>query len=107
MNKDEDRGMQKWQPFYSVLSKKEIDDNINVNNHKEMPILSEDQINENEEIIKNAYECKIQISAIIYENKNFKEITGLITKIDPYNKTIYINNKAISFKYIYKIKDIN
>ena len=26
MNKDEDRGMQKWQPFYSVLSKKEIDD---------------------------------------------------------------------------------
>ena len=28
-----------------------------------MPILSEDQINENEEIIKNAYNCHLEIIA--------------------------------------------
>ena len=106
MNKNsEDRGMMKWAPFYSVLSEKEINDNVNDNNTVSMPELSEDQIMEIETNIIDAYNNKKNIEITLYENYNIVKKIGVITKLDSIHKAIYLNKQMILFKNIISIKE--
>lgn len=106
MNKNsEDRGMMKWAPFYSVLSEKEINDNIEDNNIVSVPELSEDQIMEIETNIIDAYNNKKEITLTIFKNNKLEEVKGVITKLDPMHKAIYLNKKMILFSNIIKIKE--
>lgn len=106
MNKNsEDRGMMKWAPFYSVLSEKEINDNVNDNNIVSMPELSEDQEMEIETIIIDSYNNEKEITLTIFKNNKFEEVTGTITKLDPMHKAVYLNKKMILFSNIVKIKE--
>ena len=102
-NKSEDRGMMKWAPFYSVLSEKEIGDGVEKHDINEKPELSEDQINEIENIIMDAYNNKLEITILVYDKHKNYYLTGYITKLDPLNKTIYINKKPLLFTNILKI----
>lgn len=99
-NKSEDRGMMKWAPFHSVISEDDINTYINKNTKNIKPELSDDQISEIEENIIFAYNNKSEIKLLIFNKyKNYEE-TGIISKLDPLNKIICINNKKINFNDI-------
>ena len=105
-NENEDRGMLKWQPFYSVLSKKEIKDSIKEKEVISKPDLSEDQINELENTIIDAYNNKKEVTLSIFNQNKIIDVTGIITKLDPLHKAIYLNKKMILFNNIITINII-
>ena len=84
-----DRGMIKWQPFDSLTNTKKMKHELELNKHKiQMPSLSDDQLQEIEENIKEAYYNKDYINIKYY-----------------FNGTII--NKKIKIKYInYNLKQI-
>lgn len=105
-NNSEDRGMLKWQPFYSVLPESEIRKTYNTNNIDEKPELSEDQIEELENLIVEAYNSGNIVELTIYDKYKKIYIQGKITKLDSIHKAIFLDKKMIPFKDILKIKFI-
>ena len=102
--KSEDRGMMKWNPFYSVMSEAEIRSSVDKKVINEKPDFSEDQIMELEEKIIYAFNNKKIVKLHIYDKYNDIYITGTITKLDSLNKTIYIDKKPVKFTDILDIK---
>lgn len=105
-NKSEDRGMMKWAPFYSVLSEKEIQTSIDSNETYSKPELSEDQIYELENTIVDAYNNKKEVEIKIFESHKFTKKQGIINKLDPIHKAIYLDKKLVLFSNIIDIKII-
>lgn len=103
MHNNEDRGMLKWQPFYSVMSEDEVKSSVNKKNINIKPDYSEDQINEIEAKIIEAYNSKSTVNVEVYDTYHNKIITGVINKLDPLNKTIYVNKSPILFENILNI----
>ena len=101
-----DRGMMKWAPFYSVLSEKEIKESISEIELYSNPELSEDQMSELENTIVDAYSNKKEVEMKVYENTNILLKQGIINKLDPMHKAIYLNKKMILFSNILEIKII-
>lgn len=104
MHDNEDRGMMKWQAFHSVISEDEINKSIKNRCLNEKPELSEDQINELEHLIIEAYNSKSMITLTIYGKINNKHVTGIITKLDPATKSIFVDKKPYNFSDILKIE---
>lgn len=104
-----DRGMVKWAPFNSVINGKEVLEEIKFEKSKvTKPILSEEQIRELEEKIIETYSGNILISIYFYKNGCIDILSGRITKLDPVNKIIIIDNKAkIYFNNIINILEKN
>ncbi|MBO5475882.1 MAG: YolD-like family protein [Bacilli bacterium] len=104
-----DRGMVKWAPFNSVINGKEVLEEIKFEKSKvTKPILSEEQIRELEEKIIETYSGNILISIYFYKNGRIDILSGRITKLDPVNKIIIIDNKAkIYFNNIINILEKN
>lgn len=99
-----DRGIIKWQPFNSCFSRDNIINDINnVRNKKNLPILSEDQINIIEEKIKESYFLKLNTTIEFFYNGDIKIIKGIINSINLQEKKICLNYKNIHFKQILKI----
>lgn len=105
-NQSEDRGMMKWAPFYSVLSEKEIKTTVDNKETYSKPDLSEDQIYELENIIIDAYNNKKEVEIKIFDNHGFIKKRGIINKLDPMHKAIYLNKKMVLFSNIINIKVI-
>lgn len=105
-DQNEDRGMMKWAPFYSVLSEKEIKESVENKEVYSKPDLSEDQISELENIIIDAYNNKKEIEIKVYESHGTIIKQGIINKIDPIHKAIYLNKKMILFTNILDVKEI-
>ncbi len=105
-NQNEDRGMMKWAPFYSVLSEKEIKESVENKEVYSKPDLSEDQISELENIIIDSYNNKKEIEIKVYENHKIAVKQGIINKLDPMHKAIYLNKKMILFTNILDCKEI-
>lgn len=100
-----DRGMIKWQPFDSIISSKEVINNILKEKDKQdKPILSLEQMEDlNNKIFENFY-AKNYITLTFYEANYIKQIKGKITFIDEYKKIIWINNnKKLHISQILKI----
>lgn len=102
--KSEDRGMMKWNPFYSVMSEAEIRSSVDKKIINEKPEFSEDQIQELEELIVYAFENKKNVTLKIYDKYNDIKLDGVITKLDGLNKTIYLNKKPIYFENILDVQ---
>lgn len=101
---NQDRGIIKWLPFNSVVSGKEIINNILKEKNKiMMPTLSNEQI----EIIENklliAFYENIQINVSYFQNGNIQNLKTYIKKIDSIYHKIYLENKVIRFEQIIKI----
>lgn len=105
-NKSEDRGMLKWAPFHSVMSEEEVLDVIKMKEKYPKPELSEDQINELEYLIVEAYNSKNMVELTIYNNGKFITKSGIITKLDGINKCIYLDKQMILFNNIIKFNYI-
>lgn len=100
-----DRGMIKWAPFNSVINENEVIKEVSERKSRiSKPTLSDDQLADIEQKIINAYNENQNVTLTYYTNFHLEEISGQISKIDPINKRIFINNQIpIYFYNIIKI----
>ena len=99
-----DRGMIKWQPFDSVYSSKELEQEILIKRGKiSKPILSDEQKNNLETDLFHAYHENIPIKITFFQSNRLFKITKRIIKI------ILINQKIIfdDASYIYFDQIVN
>lgn len=100
------RGMIKWQPFSTMLTKKDI---INIEKNRQeiiKPTLEEDKIIEiNEILIKSIKNCNY-IKITYFKLGILYNITGTIKKINPIEKYILINSTRIYLKNILNIIEL-
>lgn len=97
-----ERGMKKWAPFSALPEQNSFIKRAKELHKQEIePILSEDQIAEIEFIL-NSYEN--EYVEVAYFNKKMIYVYGYITKIDPLNGTIKVDNITIKIKSIKSIK---
>lgn len=103
-----DRKMLKWLPFNSIINSKYLIKSIESEKYKiNKPILSDEQINNNEKLIIEAMNNKICLEFKIYEAGYIKKLTGTIIKISPESKKIYLNNnKYLYFSNIISVSEI-
>ena len=100
-----DRGIIKWKPFDSCYSsQKIINEVINEKRKIKMPTLSEDQINDIENQVLEAFNLKSNIYIEYFYDGNIKSEYGKIYNINKNEKKIYLNHKYIYFKQILLIK---
>ena len=94
-----------WAPFNSVINDKEVIDSLTYEQTKiTKPILSEEQVADIEHTIIEAYTNSSLIELHYYKDSRDNLITGNISKIDPVNKRITLNNGLnIYFTNIIKI----
>ena len=89
-----DRGIIKWQPFDSVISSKDIVSSIILTKNKiKKPILSVDQLETLNELIKEKYYTQELVNIRYFKNNNIYCIKGKITFINENTKIILINKK--------------
>ena len=94
-----------WAPFNSVINNHDIMSDIkDKENNITKPNYTEEQLEELEFKIINAYTSQDQIYINYYHNHKNISINGIISKIDPIYKRIYINDKYINFFDIITIK---
>ena len=107
MNNYQDRKMMKWQPFDSLgnsaLMKKEL---AKKKLKKEMPILSEDQLNKINTKIQEAYFNFSDIKITYFFNNNIITKRVKIKKID-YNlkQLILSDNTKLFYKQVIDVKN--
>ena len=102
-----DRGIIKWQPFDSCFdSQKVIQDLKEGKNTVNYPTLSEDQLANLEEQIKEAYNLKLIVNIIYYYDGEIKSIEGKIKYLNYQKKNLYLNNTVLYLKQILQIKEI-
>lgn len=102
-----DRGIIKWAPFESVApTKSMIKDILKEKNKVKSPTLSEDQINNIENLIIIAYYEQNTVEVSYYRSGNIQKLISNIKKIDSINHKIYFNNETILFEQIIGITTI-
>ena len=101
-----DRGMIKWQPFDSVTStKKMCYDILQKKNYQQVPLLSEDQIKDIEELMLESYYNKEIVIITYYFDGKLLTKESKIKYLDKLKKQLILNDGAIiHFKQIINIK---
>ena len=90
----QDRSAIKWAPFNSVINSNSlINELAQEQNKQKHPILTEDKITEIEEYILESFNSETIIDIKYYKNYQFYRVSGYITKLDPINKKIILNNE--------------
>ena len=99
-----DRGIIKWQPFDSCFNSANVIKDINNQKKKvSYPTMSEDQLNNLNTQIFDAYTLKLRINIAYYYNGEIKNIQGQINYIDQQHKTLFLDCNKIYFKQILNI----
>lgn len=100
-----DRGMIKWQPFNAVVSGNSIINSVMAKkNKKDMPILSDDQLNNIQEKIFYSWETKDKIMVVYFKNGNYYKNQGYVIDIKINQKKIVFDNGLnLFFSQIIKI----
>ena len=94
-----------WAPFNSVINNHDIMNDIKQKeSYINKPNYTEEQLEELEFKIINAYTTQDIIYLNYYHNHKNIPIKGIISKIDPIYKRIYINDQYINFFDIITIK---
>jgi hypothetical protein len=102
-----DRKMMKWMPFNALLEQgNHVSDLLLKHTYKEMPILSVDQLEELNFKLEEAVVFKQTIEVTYYENNHFHSISGMIERIDVFNKLIFIGSTGIPAQTIIEIKTV-
>jgi len=104
MNK-QDRGVIKWAPFNSLVDQKQIIKNLIKEKEKiSKPKLSEEQMEQNEKLLVEAFFEKSKIKIEYFKNGYILSTITNINHIDYTFKKIYLNNqKVLLFSQIIKI----
>lgn len=101
-----DRGFIKWMPFDSVVpTKKLLESLASKKNNIKMPILSEEQIINNEQNILRALHNNEEVKIIYFKNNKIYRITTKLKKIEINTKKIILaNNNHLYFSQIISVK---
>ena len=93
-----DRGMIKWLPFNSIINGKEVVNSIEKEKEKIIkPTLSEEQIQNIEELILESMINEVPLTFKIYKGGFIKEINGTVINIDSIKEKIFLSDH----KYLY------
>jgi len=102
-----DRKMMKWMPFNALLEQGDyINDLLHGRERIEMPVLSSDQEAELNYKLETAYLFQHTILVSYYENHKIHTTQGTISRIDVYNKLIFIDSMSLSAYQITEIETI-
>lgn len=92
-----DRKMMKWMPFNALLEQGDyISDLLQGKDWIEMPVLSPDQEDELNYSLQQAYMLHQNIMITYYENHKLNKKSGMISRIDVYNKLLFIGDTSFS-----------
>lgn len=96
-----DRGIIKWVPFDGLAGFNDLYLTLKYNlNKKDKPILSEEQLYYMDIKIKEAIYENRPISVIYFSNGYTNNLYGLVNKIDPLKRTIYLDNVPLKIDNI-------
>lgn len=99
-----DRGTKKW----TSLMLPEHVDLINKlweeQDHKEKPVLDEQQIAENGLLLQQALENDLEIEIKYFVEHDYKTVKGFLLRIDPLNKLVYMDDYTFKFDDIIKVE---
>lgn len=99
-----DRGIIKWLPFDALTGFRESINKLTKSRSKKViPILSDDQILDLNYKIDEALSLNKEINLMYYENGFYKEVSGLITKVDLYERIIFFNNLKVNIDLVLDI----
>ncbi|QMS85873.1 YolD-like family protein [Candidatus Xianfuyuplasma coldseepsis] len=92
-----DRKMMKWMPFNALLEQGEyIRDLLEGREWIDMPTLSPDQEAELNYSLEQAYILHQDVTVTYYEQHKLHTVTGRITRIDVYNKFVFIGDASLT-----------
>jgi hypothetical protein len=95
-----ERSQIKWAPYNSVINAKDMINDIYDAKVDVMPTLSDEQTNNLEKKIINAYYEQIPINIKFFYHNRIVEKNGTIKKIDFIYHKIYFNNFVLLFDQI-------
>ena len=103
-----DRGMIKWAPFDSVIGTKKLCyDILKEKDYIQIPILSQEQLEDIESNILSSYYSKSNLKITYYYMGKIYNTNSKIKYIDKYKNQIILNNgKILFFKQILGVKNI-
>lgn len=102
-----DRKMMKWMPFNALLEQGDyINDLLHGRERIEMPVLSPDQEAELNYKLETAYLFQHTIQVSYYDNHHIHTVQGTISRIDVYNKLIFIDSTSLSAYQITEIETV-
>lgn len=91
-----DRKMMKWIPFNALLEQSDhLRDLFHGRTRIDKPVLSVDQEQELNYNMEMAWIFKSEIVVSYYEDGGIKEVEGVLTETDAFDKTITINETCI------------
>lgn len=92
MNNYQDRGIIKWMPFDALTGFGQlIHDLTHEHLKKAPPILMDDQLNELNYILQEAYHQKREMSLIYYKNNTYVQTTAWIRALDFVHKILILS----------------
>ncbi len=98
------RGMVKWQPFNSILDSSTLYSIEKSRNAIKKPSISKDRIIEIDFTLKEAIRDNSEVDIKYFSYSSLKYISGLIEKVNTYEKYILVNKTRIYFKDIINLK---
>ena len=100
-----DRKMMKWIPFHALLEQGDyVRDLLEGRMKKEMPILSYDQQEELNYQMETAFIFKTEIIVTYFQNSDYHDIQGQISRIDMHNRVLYIDETPVNAQTIIQIE---
>ena len=100
-----DRGFIKWQPFESLITTKEVLNDLKENKKIAMPTLFPEEKEHLNQLLKDAYFMHSLINITYFKDNKIKDIKTIIKNINKENETIKLeDNKILCFNQILDIK---
>lgn len=97
-----DRGMIKWTSMMLPEHKEVLKEALKENNHKEKPILDEQQLAENERMLQEAIENGLEVSIRYFKNHDFHVAEGKVSFLQ-LGEYLQINNAKIKLNEIIEV----
>lgn len=99
-----DRKMMKWIPFNALMEQSDyLSDLLRGKTKISKPVLSPDQEDELNYNLESAYIFQQEVCVKYFEDGDIKEADGIITKIDSFQKCIYVANVELHAQSIIDI----
>lgn len=96
-----------WSPFFALANTRGgIDKTIESRNDILQPVLTEETLYEMQDVLLESLESNSSVIVSYYENKRVLSISGVVSKIDVYNKSISICGVKIPFNKLVSVASV-
>lgn len=98
-----DRGTKKWTSLMMPEHVEMLNQAFAEQEYKEMPILDEQQVIENNILLQDALKNDLKISVKYFADHNYHFEEGYLLHVDVLNKKIYMENKQIKHDNVIEV----